>query len=71
LSEVDSEEIAKEGLNDYEFYDTGEVFSLSAIRNPKKNFVYSLSPYQRLESDSLIVPEEGMYDEFENVLNWI
>ena len=71
LSEIDSEEIAREGLNDYEFYDTGEVFSLSAIRNPKKNFVYSLSPYQRLESDSLIVPEEGIYDEFENVLNWI
>lgn len=72
LTEISSEELEKEGLNDYEFYDTGQVISLSAIRNPKSNYVYSLSPFQRTEQDTLVIDEDELsIDSFDELAAWL
>jgi len=59
-------------LNDYEFYDTNEVISLSAIRNPKNNYVYSVSPFQKTEEDTLVIDEDELTTEdFEELVEWL
>ena len=72
LTEVTAEEIEKEGLHEYEFYDTNEVISLSAIRNPKSNYVYSVSPFQKTEEDTLVVDRDELTtEEFEELSQWL
>lgn len=72
LSQISAEELRKEGLNDYEFYDTNEVISLSAIRNPKNNYVYSVSPFQKTEEDTLVIDEDELTTEdFEELVEWL
>lgn len=72
LTEVTAEEIEKQGLHEYEFYDTNEVISLSAIRNPKSNYVYSVSPFQKTEEDTLVVDKDELTtEEFEELSQWL
>ncbi len=44
LIEISQQEKERNGLHQYEFYDTGEIITLDKIKNPKNNYVYHLSP---------------------------
>ena len=60
LIEVSAQQKQINGIHQYEFYDTEEVISLYNFKNPKNNYVYKVSPFEKMEDGTLIIDKDKL-----------
>ena len=67
LTQVLKQDVEKQGLHPYEFYDSKEVITFDSIKNPKNNYVYYVPPFDPNDSSILIIPEQQLEENEETL----